>query len=202
MRTPKWLKVSIALAILSVIVFLAVKKPMLIAGLFIAILGLTAIAALVAVVVKKMFSKPRVEAGKEEKKGKEKSSSLLEKITSIAILATLVAITAMSVVNIYKSLQTPPCKREKITKVVIIAPVGRWSRNFSVPPYCQFRIRSQGEIKIKTWDGREIEADDDFTKPGNWLGDDLGDDLRDINFQFTSRENKEVKVFIFLKKLR
>ena len=73
----------------------------------------------------------------------------------------------------------------------VIAPVGKWSENYSVPPRHWCRIVPLGKIKVKTWDGREI---DDEPGKDTWLGHDV----LDANFRFTSRESTEVKVAIVL----
>jgi hypothetical protein len=71
----------------------------------------------------------------------------------------------------------------------LIAKPNQWSENFSVPPgYC-FQISPKGKIRIKFWDGREI---DDEPGKRNWLGNDS----RNSNFTITSRESGDVVVKI------
>ncbi|MEK7555400.1 MAG: hypothetical protein AAB516_01105 [Patescibacteria group bacterium] len=74
----------------------------------------------------------------------------------------------------------------------IIVQPNQWSENFSIPPYHWFRIRPEGKVRYKFWDGQEIE--DEPGKP-NWLGDEI----TLSNFRIKSMEDKEVKVIIFLR---
>lgn len=77
--------------------------------------------------------------------------------------------------------------------ITVIAPVGRWSENFSVPPHHRFRIVPHGKIAVRTWDDREFDVD---AEPGEPIW--LGKNILDANFKFTSRDTAQVAVEIIL----
>jgi len=86
--------------------------------------------------------------------------------------------------------QPAPTKPERTIEV--IAPVGRLSENVSIPLLHWFRIAPEGKIRIRLWNGQEMDSE-----PGNdtWYGDDI----LDANFRFMSRETGDVKVKVVMR---
>lgn len=76
--------------------------------------------------------------------------------------------------------------------IEITAPVGRWSENVSIPLLHWFRIMPEGKVRIRLWNGKEMDSE-----PGNdtWFGDNI----LDANFRFQSREEQGVGVKILLR---
>lgn len=127
------------------------------------------------------------------------------KKTSSSWLGWAVAIVLVAVgvwgYRYYKNLTQPPAPRSLIAAMAptkpervieVIALVGRWSENISIPPNHWFRIMPGGKIQIRMWNGKEMDSE-----PGNdtWFGDNI----LDANFRFQSRESGDVKVKVVMR---
>lgn len=76
--------------------------------------------------------------------------------------------------------------------LTVLAKIGEWSENVSVPPFHWARVIPEGKIRIRIWNGQEI---DDEPGKANWLGDDI----LNANFRFQSREGGDVKVTVLMR---
>ena len=139
-------------------------------------------------------------AGRNRKGQAQTAPAAPAKKTNLAWIGWLVAIVLVAVgVNwgyrrYYKETQTPPIAAPARAERVIetIAPVGRWSENISIPLLHWFRIVPEGKVRIRLWNGREMDSE-----PGNdtWFGDNI----LDANFRFMSRETGDVKVKVVMR---
>ena len=79
-----------------------------------------------------------------------------------------------------------------VKAIVMVAKPNQWSKNVSIPPFHWFRIVPEGKIRIRMWNGREMDSE-----PGNdtWFGDEI----LNANFRFQSREKGDVKVIILMR---
>lgn len=187
MKYLKWLMVCLLALVLGLMVAL---KPGLFVGI-VAVLIMTAIIVFLAVwrIRQKTEEKPSVAPVAEKK---------IEKKTSWgwAVAGILVFLIAAAVTYNHFKQPKPVAQQKQICKAVIIAPVEQWSENFSVPPGYWYRIRPEGKIKRKDWNGTERNLDNDFSKTPVWRGDNIPH----ANYKFISREDRPVKVVIYLQK--
>lgn len=143
------------------------------------------------VLISIVFIKKRKEEGEDKKgkgEGKEKKKFGWEWIVVVVILA----IAGYQYFTKSSSHQQAPVISQNERIIEMIAKPNQWSENIQIPPKYWFRIYPEGKIKIKTWDGREI---DDEPGKATWLGNEI----KDANFRVKSREKeKDVKVVIIL----
>lgn len=113
-----------------------------------------------------------------------------------AVAGVLVLLIVGSIAYNHFKQPKPVAQQKQICKAVIIAPVEQWSENFSVPPGYWYRIRPEGKIKRKDWNGDERNLDNDFSKTPVWRGDNIPH----ANYKFISREDRPVRVVIYLQR--
>jgi len=80
--------------------------------------------------------------------------------------------------------------QQRVTELKIIKFVLKpgEEKKYSVPPNHWFRAYSEGKVKVKTWDGREMDGT-------AWLGDEI----RDANLRFKSYDERDAVVIITLR---